>query len=240
MKTNNILILGSAPNAILAKNWSLDSFKSLVTINNAWKIRSDWTYNIFPTDFPIKNRPNPTQAQYLVSADEYVPIQNNFGGFVYAGGTMAITAAYWTLAILKPTNLFFLGCDMVYGSGNTHFYGVGEPDPLRKDISLRSLEAKTTRFECFASLAGCSVFNLSDETESRLVYRRKKFSDIRPSLIETPREINKIKFSHAVEIEKKLNYFVKDGKYWKHEYKFNTNKVDELDKIWLECLIRQN
>ena len=238
MKIKNVLILGSAPNALLAKNWSLASINSLVTINNAWKIRSDWTHNIFPTDFPLKKRPTPTPSQRLVSANEYVPIQNTFGGFVYAGGTMAITAAYWTLAILKPTNLFFLGCDMIYGSGKTHFYGVGKPDPLRKDISLRSLEAKTTRFECFASLSGCSVFNLSKETESRLVYRRKDFSKLNTYLIERPREIDRIKFAAALKIERKLNYFVNDGKYWKHEYKFETKEIDELDKIWLDCLIK--
>lgn len=238
MKINNVLILGSAPNAILCKNWSLESFDSLVTINNAWKIRSDWTHNIFPTDFPLGNRPAPNPIQSLISANEYVPIQNTFGGFVYAGGTMAITAAYWALAALKPTNLFFLGCDMVYGSGNTHFYGVGKPDPLRKDISLRSLEAKTTRFECFASFARCSVFNLSQETKSRLVYRRRNISELNKFLTEVPRKVDKEKFSAALKIETKLNYFVDDGKYWKYEDMFDTKEVDKLDKIWLNCLIK--
>ena len=239
MKHKNVLILGSAPNAILAKDWSLTSFNSLVTINNAWKIRSDWNYNIFPTDFPIKNRPTPSPSQYIISANDYVPIQNTFGGFVYAGGTMAITAAYWTLSILKPTNLFFLGCDMVYTGTNTHFYGVGTPDPLRRDISLRSLEAKTTRFECFASLAGCSVFNLSEEPKSRLVYRRKKISEMRTCLIDPPRKIDKSRFDDAIKIETELNYFVNDGKYWKHENEFEPEEVDKLDKIWLDCLMKQ-
>ena len=238
MKVKNVLILGSAPDAILAKSWSLNAFNSLVTINNAWQIRSDWTYNIFPTDFPFKNRPNPTTSQHLVLATAYVPIQNTFGGFVYAGGTMAMTAAYWALGILKPTNLFFLGCDMVYGSGKTHFYGVGKPDPLRKDISLRSLEAKTSRFECFASLAGCSVFNLSKEIDSRLVYRRKDISELSNYLIESPRQVDKIKFAAALEIEAKLNYFVDDGKYWKHEDKFEIEEIDKLDKVWLDCIIK--
>ena len=240
MTVENVLILGSAPNAILIKNWSLKQFSSLVVINNAWKIRSEWTHNIFPTDFPEERRPIPTSDQYLISADNYVPVQNSYGGFVYAGGTMAITAAYWALATFKPRNLFFLGCDMVYGHGKTHFYGLGKADPLRKDISLRSLEAKSARFECFASLAGCSVFNLSQEKESRLIYRRKNFSNINNELTDIPRYINKKNFDLALKRETKLNYFVPDGKYWKHEEKFQTKEIDSLDKIWLSCLIEKN
>ena len=236
MEKNNVLILGSAPNAILAKNWPHDLFKWLVAINNAWKIRSDWSYNIFPTDFPKKNRPKPVPTQKLISAPEYVPVQNNYGGFVYAGGTMAITAAYWALAVLKPQNLFFLGCDMVYGDGKTHFYGTGKPDPLRKDVSLRSLEAKTARFECFASLVGCGVYNLSEEKESRLIYRRQKVSSVSNSIIMKPRKVNRQKLKQALELEKQLNYFVSDGKYWKYEDQFETSQIDDLDKLWLQCL----
>jgi hypothetical protein len=50
---------------------------------------------------------------------------------------MAFTTGYWALHALKPSVLAFVGCDMVYAaSGNTHFYGSGEPDPLRDDLSL--------------------------------------------------------------------------------------------------------
>ncbi|MDG2474609.1 MAG: hypothetical protein P8M50_04935 [Paracoccaceae bacterium] len=238
MKVKNILILGSAPNAVIAKDWSLAPFSSLIVINNAWKIRPDWTHNIFPTDFPNEKRPKPSSTQCLVSADKYVSVQNSYGGFVYAGGTMAITAAYWALATFKPNNLFFLGCDMVYGSGKTHFYGFGTADPLRKDISLRSLEAKTSRFECFAGLVGCNVYNLSKEKESRLVYRRKDFSSITTETTETPRNIDKKQFNLALRLETKLNYFVPDGKYWKHENKFKMEEIDRLDKIWLKCLVK--
>ena len=232
-----ILILGSAPNAILARDWPKDRFDAIVAINNAWKIRSDWTHNIFPTDFPVSNRPSQKLHQCLVSANEYVPAQNNYGGFLYAGGTMALTAAYWTLALLKPKQLFFLGCDMVYGKGKTHFYGTGTADPLRKDISLRSLEAKSARFECFASVAGCKVYNLSESKTSRLIYKRKKFEDLDTALADTPREIDMIRFDQALKIEAKLNYFIPDGKYWKHEDKFDADKIDQLDKLWLNCLL---
>ena len=234
---DHILILGSAPDAIAAKEWPPGRFDSIVAINNAWKIRTDWTHNIFPTDFPILNRPTQNSHQSLVSAGEYVPAQNLYGGFVYAGGTMALTAAYWTLAILKPKHLFFLGCDMVYGNGKTHFYGTGKADPLRKDISLRSLEAKSARFECFASMAGCTVHNLSEAEESRLVYRRKKFKDQDKVLKDAPRKVNSNRIDKALKIEAELNYFILDGKYWKHEDTFETKKIDQLDKLWLTCLV---
>ncbi len=235
MKKNNVLILGSAPDAILARDWPEDRFNSIIVINNAWKIRHDWSYHIFPNDFPQEKRPIPNRKQRLISAPEYVSVQNSFGGFVYAGGTMAITAAYWALGVLEPNNLFFLGCDMVYSTKKTHFYGQGTPDPLRKDISLRSLEAKTTRFECFASLVGCKVFNLSEQKDSRLVYRRKLFSKINTVDYEMLRSINKNRFEQALKLETKLNYFIADGKYWKHEYKFDPKEIDRLDKIWLTC-----
>lgn len=235
---SNILILGSAPDAIVARDWPMEQFEYIIAINNAWKIRSDWTHNIFPTDFPLENRPNNRPHQYIISAKDYVPAQNLYGGFVYAGGTMALTAAYWTLAILKPKNLFFLGCDMVYGSGKTHFYGMGTADPLRKDISLRSLEAKSARFECFASLEGCTVHNLSEEKESRLIYKRKKFKDLDEVLTDVPRKINMERFDQVLKIEADLNYLILDGKYWKHEHKFDTYQIDQLDKLWLTCLLK--
>ena len=236
LSTNNILILGSAPNSILAREWTIDQFKSIVAINNAWKIRPDWTHNIFPSDFPKEKRPKPSNNQHLISAKDYVSIQNLYGGFVYAGGTMALTAAYWTLGVLKPDNLFFLGCDMIYKPGQTHFYGIGTPDPLRKDITLRSLEAKASRFECFAALVGCNVFNLSEQKESRLTYRRKIFSQLFSAKRELPREINKNRFEEAIKLEDELDYFIPDGKYWKHESKFKTREIDRLDKIWLSCI----
>ena len=234
---DHILILGSAPDAIAAREWPTGQFDSIVAINNAWKIRSDWTHNIFPTDFPPLNRPSQSSHQSLISADEYVPAQNLYGGFVYAGGTMALTAAYWTLAVLKPKHLFFLGCDMVYGNGKTHFYGTGTADPLRKDISLRSLEAKSARFECFASMAGCTVHNLSEAEESRLVYRRKKLKNQDKVLKDVPRKVNSNKINKALKMETELSYFILDGKYWKHEDTFDTKQIDELDKLWLTCLV---
>jgi hypothetical protein len=33
-------------------------------------------------------------------------------------------------------------------------------------------------------------------------------------------------------LEKKLDYFVENGKYWKHLAKFDQDKIDVLDELW--------
>ena len=117
----NILIIGSAPSAIIANSWDLGIFDKIVAINNAWKISPSWTNSIFPEDFPMENRPVPNSNQTVHSASEYVHAQNKFGGFVYAGGTMAFTAAYWSLHTFAPSTISYLGCDMIYLGSKTHF-----------------------------------------------------------------------------------------------------------------------
>ena len=48
----------------------------------------------------------------------------------------------------------------------------------------------------------------------------------------TPRRINSYLLKSALLQEKKLGYFVDDGKYWKHLEKFDQGKIDILDGIW--------
>ena len=149
-----VIILGSGPSVTKTRNHPRKPSEFFVAINNAWRVREDWDWLIHPEDFPANRQPNSLQrGQRIVGAREYVPVQNEFGGFVYAGGTMAFTAGYWALHALKPKILAYLGCDMVYApSGNTHFYGSGTQDPLRKDVTLRSLEAKSARLQAHAAL----------------------------------------------------------------------------------------
>lgn len=228
-----VLIIGSAPDALEAQNWDTNIFSEIVVINNAWKIREDWSFCIFPSDFPKEKRPEPKKMQRLITAKDYVRVQNEFGGFIYAGGTMAFTAGYWALGKLKPDILFFLGCDMIYEGNNTHFYGKGKPDPLRKDISLRSLIAKSARLEAICYKNDCDVFNLSKKNKSNLIFEKRKIEDVRS--IEKVRSRNlKIKeVNNILQFEKKLNYYIEDGKYWKHEERFNETNIDKLDKLWM-------
>lgn len=232
----NILIIGSAPSAIVAKNWDLRFFQRIITINNAWKITPFWTDSIFPDDFPPEKRPKANRSQKLHSANDYVPAQNHYGGFVYAGGTMAFTAAYWSLYMFSPSLIAYLGCDMVYSGRKTHFYGKGTPDPLRKDKTLKDLNAKSARFECTASKQECSVINLSNLSESKLVHRKSTLSKLmaRPYY---PRKVDEKKYTAALDMEKNLGYYIPDGRYWKSMALFDAKKISELDQLWTKTLL---
>ena len=160
-----------------------------------------------------------------------MPAQNHYGGFVYAGGTMAYTAAYWALREYAPDEICFIGCDMHYPeTGPTHFYGTGTPDPLREDISLTSLEGSSARFLCLAARQSCVVFNLSNGP-SRLVFPRKNPHASNPS---TPLPVINTKMvSDCLQTEQHLGYFVADGRYWLAAEQFNKSALEQLNKRWL-------
>lgn len=227
--TNRVLILGSAPNVGAAQEWDRDRFSHIVAINNAWRIRPDWDILIHPEDFPVKNQPdNLCPHQRIVAAREYVPAQNKFGGFVYAGGTMAFTAGYWALSALNPAVMAFFGCDMIYSrTGKTHFYGTGVADPLRADISLRSLEAKSARLALFGARQGSRVVRLS-KGESRLLFPSVTLDDL--EAFELPATD---RMPTLLQVEKELGYHVPSGRYWEVADSFDADKIDALDRQWL-------
>ena len=158
-----VLIIGSAPDATKARELDLTFFDTVIVINNAWKIISNWNELIFPYDFPDNKKPKSIgKQQRFVTEKEFVPAQEKLGGFVYAGATMAFTAGYWALVEHKPSLMCFLGCNMVYPSNTqTHFYGSGRKDPLRDDISLTSLKACSRRLLAIAKMRNCDLISLS-------------------------------------------------------------------------------
>lgn len=223
-----VLILGSGPNVTAATQWPRAPFDRIVAINNAWRVRGDWDDLIHPSDFPTERMPDTIGAdQRIITYEDYVPAQNALGGFVYAGGTMAFTAAYWALHALKPTVLAFMGCDMTYAGTQTHFYGAGTADPLRKDVTLRSLEAKSARLQAFAAAQSCATLNLSDG-ESRLVFPRATQDDLTARTL-----VDQAAVQHALRLETQAGYMVPSGKYWKEEDRFNPAVIDEIDAAWL-------
>ncbi|MEJ6403744.1 hypothetical protein [Yoonia sp. 2307UL14-13] len=228
-----VLILGSGPNVVTCRTWPRAPFDDIVAINNAWAVRSDWDYLIHPDDFPSERHPVDTKPhQQIVTAADYVPLQNTLGGFVYAGGTMAYTAAYWALAALRPKVIAMLGCDMVYPTTTaTHFYGAGLPDPLRQDVSLRSLEAKSARLMIMAARQNCAMVNLSDD-ESRLIFPRALPENVTTA---QPAAYDATRARAALEEETRLGYYVTSGKYWKEEERFDTDAIDALDRMWLRA-----
>ncbi len=235
-----VLILGSGPSVTEAETWSRDPFETVVAINNAWRVRSDWDFLIYPEDFPEERMPERPQAgQLLVTYKDFVPAQNRFGGFVYAGGTMAFTAAYWALAVLRPQVLAFLGCDMVYPvSGPTHFYGKGTADPLRPDITLQSLEAKAARLEVLAACEGCGCVNLSS-APSRLGFRRSTAKELAEGVPELP-ELDGSMKDAALRAEDALGYRVASGRYWEELERFDPAELAKIDALWLSALPRRS
>ncbi len=242
-----VLLIGSAPDAVLAKDWDLSMFAQRVAINNAWQITPDWDYLVYPEDFATERLPPAPlkPSQQLIAAPEFVPQQNSFGGFVYAGGTMAFTSGYWALGALKPDLIAFLGCDMVYGTSageSSHFYGQGTADPLRVDVTLQSLEAKSARFMSLAHTQQCAVVNLSAQPDSRLLFPRVSRLDLaRP---EFPKELlaqqgellNAAAAVHALRAEQDLGYMVASGRYWEHTAEFDKTKLSDIDSLWLQVV----
>lgn len=227
----NILILGSGPNVTRAAEWDRAPFDVIVAINNAWRVRPDWDYLIHPSDFdPARLPDHQPDEQTIITADDYVPAQNALGGFVYGGGTMAFTAGYWALHALRPRMIAYFGCDMTYDAPQTHFYGRGAADPLREDVTLRSLEAKSARLLAMGQRQGCNVVNLSDEA-SRLVFPRAGLPDLRADVA-----LNTEAIDHALRLEEQAGYYVPSGKYWKDEARFDTGLIDKIDTAWLTAL----
>ena len=127
-----------------------------------------YPHDLLPERLPKKIK----KGQQLIDEKQFVPAQNKYGGFIYAGGTMAFTAAYWILHYYKPKQIAFMGCDMVtLKVAQLIFMAPRDPDPLRDDISLTSLEACAARFYVFALQQGCETVNLSN-LSSRLIFPR--------------------------------------------------------------------
>lgn len=227
----NVLILGSGPNVVQAADWPRGPFDVVVAINNAWRVRDDWDYLIHPSDFPQDRQPRSlSDSQKIITYEEYVPANNAYGGILYAGGTMAFTAGYWVLAALRPRAMAFLGCDMTYSGRTTHFYGKGTADPLRADVSLRSLEAKSARLQAIAAAQGCATLNLSCD-DSRLVFPRATPEDLSPRPT-----IDATAAAKARALEDQAAYVVPSGKYWKEEDRFDVEVIDAIDAAWLATL----
>ena len=226
-----VLILGSGPDVVRCRDWPRAPFDTIVTINNAWSVRPDWDVLVAPEDFARDRMPvDVAPHQRLIGAEGFVPAQNRYGGFVFAGGTMAFTTAYWALDALRPRVMAFLGCDMVYApQRQTHFYGTGTADPLRDDLSLRDLGAKSARLAAIAAAQGCACVNLSQQDESRLMFPRATVAEVagmRP-LIFAPEAYDALRAQ-----ENALGYDTPTGRYWEEPERFDLAELDRLDGAW--------
>lgn len=242
---NAVLILGSAPDVVRARNLDLSAFSAIVSLNNAWQIRPDWTHCVYPEDFPEERRPPAQPGKLLVEYDQFVPANNAYGGIVYAGGTMVFTAGYWVLHAFKPDLLVCLGCDMVYdaNSAQTHFYGQGEADPLRQDPTLQSLEAKSSRLRWKALEQDCLCANLSNMDSSRLTFDRlneRLLKDgledfVRDGLIELAALADRDQIESALALEERTACFYESGDYWNAPNPPDASRLAQIDQIWLNA-----
>ena len=225
-----VLILGSAPNVVAVNDIDLSSYDEIIVINNAWQVLESWTEHIFPYDFPRENKPTRySKSQRAIDEKLFVQRQNEFGGFIYAGGTMAFTALYWALGEHMPSEIHILGCDMVYSdAGKTHFYGEGAPDPLRDDFTLRDLYAKSARFMCLAARNGCRTYNLSDQSSKLCFPRHNRNIDDKPCHL----LINKASVQSILDQENSLGYFMSSGRYWEADLKIDLQALDQIDLQW--------
>ena len=225
-----VLILGSAPNVVAVNDIDLSSYDEIIVINNAWQVLESWTEHIFPYDFPRENKPaHYSKSQRPIDEKLFVQRQNEFGGFIYAGGTMAFTALYWALGEHMPSEIHILGCDMVYpDAGKTHFYGAGTPDPLREDFTLRDLYAKSARFMCLAARNGCRTYNLSDQSSKLCFPRHSRNIDDKPCQL----LINKTSVQSILDQENSLGYFISSGRYWEADLKIDLQALDQIDLQW--------
>lgn len=239
-----VLIVGSAPDALRVSDWDTSIFAHRVVINNAWQVCDTWDCLIYPEDFPQDRHPplDQTLGRQMIDANEFVPAQNHFGGVVYAGGTMAFTAGYWALGALKPDVIAYVGCDMIYDSSagqTTHFYGQGRADPLRPDVTLQSLEAKSARLWALAQRQGCSVVNLSDQVSSRLLFPRVSWQKLKVMGIDVGTgvsggfELDQSAADEALLAEAELAYSVPSGRYWEMASGFDKTKLSHIDNLWL-------
>lgn len=230
-----VLVLGSAPDVLRCRDWPRTGFDAIVAINNAWRVREDWDYLVAPDDFPADRHPAQIGSrQRVIGSDVYVPANNRFGGVLYAGGTMAFTAGYWALWALRPRVLAFLGCDMIYAAqSGSHFYGQGTADPLRVDVSLRSLEAKSARLMLQAARLGCACVRLSDGP-SRLVFPSATWDSV-GTLARPATGAGGVAFDAAAALEARFGYSVPSGRYWQEAARFDITAIDAVDAAWLEA-----
>lgn len=233
------------PDALRARDIDSRHLSGIVAINNEWQIRDDWSHLVHAGDFPT-GLSSAKPGQEIHSAESYVPANNLYGGIIYAGATMAFTTSYWALEALRPDVMAFFGCDMIYSAtgGRTHFYGNGNPDPLRPDPTLQNLEAKANRLMIMAARQGCLCANLSVQKTTRLIFPRLSASALCSSISQDLQgrltSLRSLLDPHAISAarasEDELNCFVGTGDYWRHFDTIDAGALSAIDKLWLAAV----
>lgn len=238
------IIVGSSPSATEISDMPLeDCFK--IAINNAWRIRKDFDVLVHPSDFAKDRMPDIDFSGKLVSNEDYMLAVNEAGGMIFAGATMTFATGYWVLENVAARLVGYFASDMVYPTSGeaSHFYGNGSPDPLRKDVSLGSLEARGARLFAWGLYRNKLVVNFSGLSSSRLCFPRvpltqrakvpfgscKVFSDFWPEFMR--------KAEQAWLLEKQIRFNALRTDYAKaSENRSDVELIRKLDRLWEESI----
>jgi hypothetical protein len=179
---DRVLIVASGHTAIETAQHE-DKVDCIVVVNNAWSVTDKWRYWIHPGDY-IGSRPNELLLNQ-VEISNYQTSLSKYGGQGACGYSITLNASYWVLDQLSPSQIYYLGADMIYNpdqNGNTHFYGTGrdiqkygtsDPDimvRLHSKGDVNYLENIYLRFMKIANENGCELHNLSSNQNTRLPY----------------------------------------------------------------------
>lgn len=173
-----VVIVGSSPQAPSLSDKLCDS-TIVVAVNNAWRAVPRYDFLVYSDDFPDHNKPDTATIQRKGrSSPQYIPAMDAEGGLDLCGATMAFAAGYWAIHAFPRSQVSFYACDMTYTGMNTHFYGHGAPDPLRKDPSLQDLAAKSLRMFYHGLLRGCLLLNASCLEVTNLCLPRDRTGEV--------------------------------------------------------------
>ena len=96
-----VLLIGSAPNSIIAKQWdSRKIFDKISAINNACKFE-DWNDLIYPHDLLPSCLPKKIKRQQLIDEKQFVPAQNKYGGYLRCWWNNGIHGSILDITLLQ-------------------------------------------------------------------------------------------------------------------------------------------
>lgn len=189
-----VLIVASGKTATQIKDIDTADL-TVVAVNNGYKATNNIDIWFRSIDFHFENesaRPFPVGDPREIYDIEDI-LYTHFGSPNECGFAVVLAASYWVLHTFKPTEIYYLGCDMNYErskDGSTAFYGIGHDiakngiaDPLTMANKYKDpdqtddeyIQQIYLRFKHIAEEYGCSVWNASkiDETKTRLPYPTK-------------------------------------------------------------------
>jgi hypothetical protein len=112
-------------------------------------------------------------------------------------------------------------------------------DPLRQDVTLQSLEAKSVRFMAMAQQQGCAVVNLSEQATSRLLFPRINLPTLSACVSQADLgeaaalALDAQAIDDALWAEAQLGYMVPSGRYWEVASDLDAHKLRDIDRLWL-------